>query len=164
MADRFAVAVGHRLEAFVVFAPFAGVALAADAVHGDGQRFVRLGGDRPKLIAPVQNRLTISLPARLRSSGIGLPGLNRSSPRRWHSPRHLFIHEFGELGIRLLVALPRGFLDVAIVSGFQACFSPRHATGRSSAAPGRRFSARGRVTEFVTADRFFARGSRNRRP
>ena len=31
-----------------VFAAFAGVALAADAVHGDGQRRVRLGGDRPK--------------------------------------------------------------------------------------------------------------------
>ena len=40
------VAVGQRLEPLGVFAAFARVALAAEAVHGDGQRFVRLGRDR----------------------------------------------------------------------------------------------------------------------
>ena len=40
------IAVGQRLEAGVVFPSFARVALAAQAVHGDGQRFVRFGGDR----------------------------------------------------------------------------------------------------------------------
>ena len=37
-----AVAVRHRLEAVGFFAAFAGVRLAADAVHGDGERGVRL--------------------------------------------------------------------------------------------------------------------------
>ena len=41
-----AVAVGVGLEAGRVFAPFAGVAAAADAVHGDGQRLVRFARDR----------------------------------------------------------------------------------------------------------------------
>src|SRR5262245_7866855 len=41
------VAVRFGLEAFVVLAPFAGVTLAADAVHGDGERLVSLGRDRP---------------------------------------------------------------------------------------------------------------------
>ena len=36
-----AVAVRQRLEAFGIFAAFAGVRLAADAVHRDGERFVR---------------------------------------------------------------------------------------------------------------------------
>ena len=40
------VAVGQRLEPLGVFAAFARVALAAEAVHGDGQRFVGLGRDR----------------------------------------------------------------------------------------------------------------------
>ena len=40
------IAVGHRLESFRVFAAFARVALAAEAVHRDGQRFVGLGRDR----------------------------------------------------------------------------------------------------------------------
>jgi hypothetical protein len=40
------VAVGVALEALGVFAAFAGVALAADAVHGDGQIFVRFLADR----------------------------------------------------------------------------------------------------------------------
>ena len=35
-----------RLEARRILAAFAGVGLAADAVHGDGQRRVRLGGNR----------------------------------------------------------------------------------------------------------------------
>ena len=41
-----AVAVGHRDEAFGVLAAFAGVRLAADAVHGDGERFVGFLRDR----------------------------------------------------------------------------------------------------------------------
>ena len=41
-----AVAVGVGLEADRVFAPFARVALAADAVHGDRQRLVRFARDR----------------------------------------------------------------------------------------------------------------------
>ena len=46
MALTAAVAVGVGLKADRVFAPFARVALAADAVHGDGQRLVRLARDR----------------------------------------------------------------------------------------------------------------------
>ena len=44
--DRLAglVAIGH--ESLGVFAAFAGVALAADAVHGDGEVFVRFLADR----------------------------------------------------------------------------------------------------------------------
>ena len=41
-----AIAVGVGLIADRVFAPFARVALAADAVHGDGQRLVRFSRDR----------------------------------------------------------------------------------------------------------------------
>ena len=41
-----AVAVGVGREADRVFAPFARVALAADAVHGDGQRLVGFARDR----------------------------------------------------------------------------------------------------------------------
>src|SRR5690606_2246941 len=40
------VAAGKGLETLGIFAPFAGVALAADAVHGHGQRFVRFGRNR----------------------------------------------------------------------------------------------------------------------
>ena len=40
------IAVGEWLEAGVILAPFARVALAAQAIHGDGERFVRLGGNR----------------------------------------------------------------------------------------------------------------------
>ena len=40
------VAVGQRHVARRVFAALAGVALAADAVHGDGQRLVRFLADR----------------------------------------------------------------------------------------------------------------------
>ena len=46
IAERLRVAVGQRLEPLGVFAAFARVALAADAVHGDGQRLVGLGRDR----------------------------------------------------------------------------------------------------------------------
>ena len=41
-----AIAVRHGLESFRVLAAFAGVRLAAKAVHGDGERFVGLLGDR----------------------------------------------------------------------------------------------------------------------
>ena len=41
----FGIAVGFQNVARRVFAAFAGVALAADAVHGDGQRFVRFLAD-----------------------------------------------------------------------------------------------------------------------
>ena len=37
---------GIGIVALRIFAAFAGVALAADAVHGDGQRFVRFLADR----------------------------------------------------------------------------------------------------------------------
>ena len=40
------IAVGQRLEAIDFLAAFAGVRLAADAVHGDGERGVRLAADR----------------------------------------------------------------------------------------------------------------------
>ena len=40
------IAVGHRHVTFRIFAAFAGVALAPEPVHGDGQRFVRLLADR----------------------------------------------------------------------------------------------------------------------
>ena len=47
LLDRAAaqIAVGIGLEARFVFAAFAGVRLAADAVHGDGQRLVRFLAD-----------------------------------------------------------------------------------------------------------------------
>src|SRR6478609_7630069 len=40
------IAVRHRLEAVALFAAFAGVGLAADPVHGDRQRRMRLARDR----------------------------------------------------------------------------------------------------------------------
>src|SRR5581483_455025 len=40
------VAIGQRLVAIRLFATFAGVRLAADPVHGDGERGVRLARDR----------------------------------------------------------------------------------------------------------------------
>jgi hypothetical protein len=40
------VSVRIRLEALFIFAAFAGIGLPADAVHGDGQSFVRLFADR----------------------------------------------------------------------------------------------------------------------
>ena len=46
MALFLRIAVGDRHVARRVFAAFAGVALAADAVHGDGQRLVRFLADR----------------------------------------------------------------------------------------------------------------------
>ena len=46
MARVLRIAVRHRHVALRIFAAFAGVALAADAVHRDGQRLVRLLADR----------------------------------------------------------------------------------------------------------------------
>ncbi len=40
------ISVGVALEALFVFTAFAGVGLSADAVHGDGERFVRFLADR----------------------------------------------------------------------------------------------------------------------
>src|SRR5947208_1376316 len=40
------IAVGERLEAVALFAAFAGVRLAADPVHGDGEGGVRFAADR----------------------------------------------------------------------------------------------------------------------
>jgi hypothetical protein len=40
------IAVGHGLEALGILAALAGVAATAEAVHGDGQRLVRLFADR----------------------------------------------------------------------------------------------------------------------
>ena len=42
------IAVRHRLEAVALLAAFAGVGLAADPVHGDRQRGMRLARDRPE--------------------------------------------------------------------------------------------------------------------
>ena len=42
----FRIAVGERDEAFGIFAAFAGIGLAADAVHGDRKTLVGLLGDR----------------------------------------------------------------------------------------------------------------------
>ena len=46
MAERIEIAVGQRLEAVSLLAALARVRLAADAVHGDGERGVRLARDR----------------------------------------------------------------------------------------------------------------------
>ena len=48
MALRRQIAVCVGLEALFVFAALAGVRLAANAVHGDGQRLVRFLADRAK--------------------------------------------------------------------------------------------------------------------
>src|SRR6266446_8555033 len=42
------IAVRHRLEAIALLAAFAGVGLAADPVHRDRERGVRLARDRPE--------------------------------------------------------------------------------------------------------------------
>ena len=46
IAERMRIAVRQRLEAVGFLAAFAGVRLAADAVHGDGERGMRLARDR----------------------------------------------------------------------------------------------------------------------
>ncbi len=46
IAERIGIAVGERLEAIAFLAALAGVRLAADPVHGDGERRVRLAADR----------------------------------------------------------------------------------------------------------------------
>ena len=66
------IAVRQRLEAIAFLAAFAGVGLAADPVHRDRQRGVRLARDRAELIAPVAKRLTMSLAGSTWSSGTGL--------------------------------------------------------------------------------------------
>ncbi len=85
LLDRAAaqIAVGVGLEAGFVFAAFAGVRHAAEAVHGDGEGFVRFFAEMdPKLMAPVVKRLTISLAGSTSSIGIGFSAyLSLSSPR-----------------------------------------------------------------------------------
>ena len=71
MALRSPIAVGIGQKALRVFAAFAGVALAADPVHGDGERFVRFWLIEPYDIAPVLKRLTISVHGSTSSSGTG---------------------------------------------------------------------------------------------
>ncbi len=73
MALRRQLAVGVRAVTSGVFTPFARVALAADAVHGDGQRSRGLRCVmEPSDIAPVTKRLTISLAGSTSSSGTGV--------------------------------------------------------------------------------------------
>ena len=52
IAERLESPLDSGLNARVVLAPFARVALAAQAVHGDGQRLVRFGGDRAEAHRP----------------------------------------------------------------------------------------------------------------
>ena len=77
------VAVGVQLEAGRVFAPFSRVAATADAVHGDGQRFMAASREiEPYDMAPVANRLTITAAGSTSSSGTA-----RSDQRKSNSPR-----------------------------------------------------------------------------
>ena len=72
MAERMRIAVRQRLETVGFFAAFAGIRLAADPVHGDGERGVRLAVIEPKLMAPVAKRLTMFSAGSTSSIGTGL--------------------------------------------------------------------------------------------
>ena len=80
-AARVAVRVGR--EAARVLPALARVRLAAEAVHRDRERLVRLGEIEPSDIAPVAKRLTISLAGSTSSIGIAAsaPSLIFSRPR-----------------------------------------------------------------------------------
>ena len=71
------------MEPLRVLAALAAVALAADAVHGDGEAFVRLGLSAPRLMPAVVNRRRISSMGSTSSSGTGpdAGGTNSSRSR-----------------------------------------------------------------------------------
>ena len=106
-----------RAETRLVLAAFAGIAiLPADAVHRDGQRFVRLFARSSRNdIAPVANRLTISFAGSTSSIGTGFAAvLNSISPRSVHSCRVLLVDQVGVFleGREALRAAPRAAASV----------------------------------------------------
>ena len=112
MALFFESPFGMRLEAGRVLPALAGVGLAADAVHGDGQRLVRLLGDGAVAhgagLEPVQDRLhRLDLGERHRP-GAGLEV--HEAAQRAEGPR-LVVHQRGVLLVGLVAPGPAGVLE-----------------------------------------------------
>src|SRR5690606_37577762 len=107
------VAVGERLEALRVFAAFAGVRLAADAVHRQRQRRVRLPRDRAVAHRPGGEALD-DFRGRLdlfeRYGLVGLLELHQAADRQ--QPFRLLVDRAGELFVVLEVVAAHRVLEV----------------------------------------------------
>ena len=125
------VAVRQRLEAVGLLAAFAGVGLAADAVHGDGERRVRLAADRAEGHGAGREALArCPSPARPRraASARGRPRrvLKRNRPRMVSSCSVCSLTSCANALVRVLRIAAHGVLQRRRPSsGVQACASPR---------------------------------------
>ena len=129
------VAVRQRLEAVGFLAAFAGVRLAADAVHGDGERRVRLAADRAErhgagrealddLLAPARPRRAEPA-ARPSSAAV----LMRNRPRMVSSCSRLLVDQLGDRRGTSPRQLPRtACCSATTVCG--ATYAPRRGCGR----------------------------------
>jgi hypothetical protein len=108
------VAVGVGRVADRVLPALAGVRLAAEPVHGDRQRLVRLAPSEPSDIAPVTKRLTISLTGSIlverQPLVLGqLAELQQPAQRR--PPRRVLVDQRRVLVVGRLAAVPDRVLE-----------------------------------------------------
>ena len=101
------------LEPLRILAPFAGVALAAEHVHRDGEGFMSLGGDRAVAHRPGAK------PLHDRAGRLDLveghrraTRLEREQPAEETLAVGVFVDELGKLSVGLAGAGPRGQLDL----------------------------------------------------
>ncbi len=122
------IAVRQRHEAVGLLAALAGVRAPADAVHGDGERGVRLSGDRAEAHraggeAPDDARR----PPRPLPAGSGV--VRRLQPHQaadGQQPLALLVDAAGERAAYSSGSWPRtACCSLAMLSGVQACSSPR---------------------------------------
>ena len=95
------ITIRQRLEAFGLLATFAGVRLAADAVHGDGERGVRLARDRTERHgaggeAPHDGLGRLHLFDRYRLAAVFLRRLDAEQAANGHQPFVLLVHDSSE--------------------------------------------------------------------
>ena len=101
------IAVGQRLEAVGFFAAFAGVRLAADPVHGDGERGVRLAADRAVGHgaggeAPHDRFRRLDLFERDRLAAVFLRRLDAEQAADGEQPLGLVVNDLGEGAVMIL--------------------------------------------------------------
>ena len=122
------IAVGQRLEAVGFLAALAGVRLAADAVHGDGERGVRLAADRAEAhraggeaLDDLRRRLDL-----VERRSACRPNFSSISPRMVSSRSLCSLIERRRRPCTRRAELPRtACCSLATESGVQAWSSPR---------------------------------------
>ena len=124
------VAVRQRLEAVGLLAAFAGVRLAADAVHGDGERGVRLAADRAERHGAGREALDdllggLDLVERDGLAAHLLGGLDAEQAAQRQQLLGLLVDLLGVGAVLLGQVAAHGMLQVGDHLGRHICASPR---------------------------------------